>query len=100
MSPLVERDGKLSSHLKFGAAAFWPSKEHNTRHQASAEPLTRIWTLFSTAKSMSSADQGQAMPYTAAVRPAAYAMMDMPEALLTILLENMFRSDQLTHSDR
>ena len=52
---------------------------------------------------MESADQGQAMAYTAAVRPAAYAvrnMLDMPEALLTILLENMFRSDELTHSDR
>ncbi len=53
---------------------------------------------------MQSADQGEGSAQAAAVvRPAAYAvqnMMDMPEALLTILLENMFRRNELTHSDR
>jgi hypothetical protein len=52
---------------------------------------------------MESAGQGAETAHAAIVRPAAYAvrnMMDMPEALLTILLENMFCSNELTHSDR
>lgn len=52
---------------------------------------------------MESASQGEVMAHAATLRPAAYEvrnMMDMPEALLTILLENMFRGDELTHSDR
>jgi hypothetical protein len=51
---------------------------------------------------MEFAEQGEGAAH-AAVRPAAYAvrnLMDMPEALLTILLEKMFSSDELTHSDR
>lgn len=52
---------------------------------------------------MDSADRGAGSIRAAVLHPAAYAvrnMMDMPEALLTILLENMFSSDVLTHSDR
>jgi hypothetical protein len=46
------------------------------------------------------ADQGEEAAL--AVVPAAHAvrnMLDMPDALLTVLLEYMFRSN-LTHSDR
>ena len=53
---------------------------------------------------MDFADRGAGSIRAAVLHPAAYAvvrnMMDMPEALLTILLENMFSSDVLTHSDR
>ena len=55
-------------------------------------------------RSMEPIGQGEGTAQAAAVLlPVAYAvrnMMDMPEALLTILLENMFRSEELTHSDR
>ena len=52
---------------------------------------------------MNSAEQGKGAAHAAVLHPAACAvrdMMDMSEALITIVLENMFSSDELTHGDR